>query len=112
MRIIIFEEVKEIVFLFNIDGVIVVVWNYMDGKVNLFKVVFVYVNVVKRLGVEIYEYIEVKDIKVEDGKIKVVVINRGEIRMGRVINVVNVWVLFINKMVGVLIKILIELYKY
>lgn len=76
-RIITPEEAKEIVPPLNTDGVIAAAWNHTDGKANPFKAVFAYANAAKRLGVEIYEYTEAKDIKVEDGKIKAVVTNRG-----------------------------------
>ncbi|AMQ18263.1 sarcosine oxidase subunit beta [Thermococcus peptonophilus] len=111
-RIITPEEAKEIVPPLNTDGVIAAAWNHTDGKANPFKAVFAYANAAKRLGVEIYEYTEAKDIKVEDGKIKAVVTNRGEIRTGRVINAANAWAPIINKMAGVPINIPIEPYKH
>jgi len=109
-RIITPEEAKEIVPLLNIDGVIAAAWNHTDGKANPFKAVFAYANAARKLGVDIYEYTEAQDIKVENGKIKEVLTNRGSIKTHRVINAANGWAKIINKMVGV--NIPIEPYKH
>ncbi|AJC72331.1 sarcosine oxidase subunit beta [Thermococcus guaymasensis DSM 11113] len=111
-RIITPEEAKEIVPPLNTDGVIAAAWNHTDGKANPFKAVFAYAEAAKKLGVEIYEYTEAKDIRVENGRIKAVVTNRGEIRTGRVINAANAWAPLINKMAGVPIDIPIHPYKH
>jgi sarcosine oxidase subunit beta len=106
------EEAKELVPLLNTEGVIGAAWNHTDGKANPFKAVFAYANAAKRLGVEIYEYTEAKDIKTENGDIKAVITNRGEIKTGRVINAANGWASQINKMAGVPIDIPIYPYKH
>ncbi|RLF44474.1 MAG: FAD-binding oxidoreductase [Thermoplasmata archaeon] len=111
-RIITPEEAKEIVPLLNTDGVIAAAFNHTDGKANPFKAVFAYANAAKKLGVDIYEYTEAKDIKVEDGKIKKVITDKGEIETGRVINAANAWAPLINKMAGVPVDIPIHPYKH
>lgn len=112
MRFIIFEEVKEIVFFFDISEVVVVFWNFIDGKVSLFYLIVKFVFYVEEFGVKFVEYIEVKDFIIENGEIKGLKISRGMIKIGIVVNVINVWVKFINVMVGIRMKILIEFYKY
>ncbi len=111
-RLITPEEAREIVPLLNTDGVIGAAWNHTDGKANPFKAVFAYADAARRMGVEIYEYTEAKDIKVENGKIKAVVTNRGEIRTGRVVNAANAWAPKVNKMAGVPVDIPIHPYKH
>ena len=111
-RIITPEEAKEIVPPLNTDGVIAAAWNDTDGKANPFKTVFAYADAARRLGVEIHEYTEAKDIRVEGGEIKAVVTDRGEIRTGRVINAANAWAPLINKMAGLPLDIPIHPYKH
>lgn len=109
-RIITPEEAKEIVPLLNTEGLLAAAWNHTDGKANPFKTVFAYANAAKRLGVDIYEYTEAQNIKVENGSIKEVITNRGKIETRRVINAANGWAKILNKMVGV--DIPIEPYKH
>jgi len=109
-RIITPEEAKEIVPLLNTEGLLSAAWNHTDGKANPFKTVFAYANAAKRLGVDIYEYTEAQNIKVENGSIKEVITNRGKIETRRVINAANGWAKILNKMVGV--DIPIEPYKH
>lgn len=50
------EEVKEIIPLFNTEGVYAACYNPKDGKFSPFGVVTAYFRAIKRLGVEVYQY--------------------------------------------------------
>jgi len=106
------EEAREIVPLLDISEVVAASWNPTDGKANPFKAVFAYADAARRLGVEIYEHTEAREITVEHGRIKAVVTNRGKIRTGRVVNAANAWAKLINAMAGIRTRIPIEPYKH
>ncbi|AIF69511.1 sarcosine oxidase subunit beta [Palaeococcus pacificus DY20341] len=111
-RLITPEEAKEIVPPLNTKDVLAASWNPTDGKADPFKTTIAFAQEAKKLGAEIHEYTEVKDIVMENGEIKGVKTNRGLFRTSIVINATNAWAKLINAMAKVPIKIPIEPYKH
>ncbi len=109
-RIITPEEAREIVPLLNTDGLIGASWNHTDGKANPFATLFALAKYVKKRGVEINEYTEVRDIEVEKGEIRGVKTSRGDIEGDIVVNAANGWAKILNEKIG--INLPIEPYKH
>ncbi len=102
VRIIGEDEIKEIAPILSPEGMEAIAATFCptDGHANPFKTTYAYAMAAKRLGAEIYKFTEVKDIKVEEGKVKKVVTNRGEIKTKYVVNAAGAWSREIGKMVG------------
>lgn len=83
------EEAREIVPHLNIDGLLGANFCGTDGHANPFHVVDAYVKAARRLGVVFETYTEVTGIKLENGKVKTVETNRGDIDTSLVINAAN-----------------------
>jgi sarcosine oxidase subunit beta len=95
------QEAKEIVPYLNTDILTGAAFCEKDGFLNPFKTTDAYYKAAKRLGVEFYTYTEVIGIKVENGKIKGVITNKGEIAAEKVVNATNGWSKQICDMVNV-----------
>jgi len=104
------EEAREIVPGLDISEVIAASWNPTDGKANPFLAVHGLAKALKRLGVEINEYTEVKEIKVNDGAVEGVKTSKGDVKADIVLNAANAWAKLFNEKLGV--KIPIEPYKH
>ena len=102
VRIIGEDEIKEIAPILSPEGMEAIAATFCptDGHANPFKTTYAYAMAAKRLGAEIYKFTEVKDIKVEEGKVKKVITNRGEIKTKYVVNAAGAWSREIGKMVG------------
>ncbi len=98
------EEVKEIVPILNIDGVVGVSYGPKDGKADPFRAVFAYAEAAKKLGVYIYTYTEVEAIKYINGE-WIIKTNKGEITTKIIISTAGSWSSIIGRMVGVDIPI-------
>jgi len=98
------EEVKEIVPILSIEGVVGVAYGPKDGKADPFKVVFAYADAAKKLGVNIYTYTEVEAIEFSNGE-WIIKTNKGEIRANVIVNAAGSWSSLIGKMVNVEIPI-------
>lgn len=85
------QEAKEIVPYLNTDILTGAAFCGKDGFLNPFKTTDAYYKAAKRLGVEFYTYTEVTGIKVENGKVKGVVTDKGEIATEKVVNAANGW---------------------
>ncbi len=109
-RIITPEEAREIVSGLDISEVIAASWNPTDGKADPFLAVHGLVRVLKKMGVEINEYTEVKEIKVKDGAVEGVKTDKGKVKADIVLNAANAWAKILNEKLGV--KIPIEPYKH
>jgi len=99
------EEAKEIVPPLNIKNIIAATFCKKDGVLHPLALVWGYERALKRMGIEINTFTEVKDIKVENGEIKEVVTNRGNIKTNIVVNATGPHAPIIGKMVGVDIPI-------
>lgn len=95
------EEAKEIVPILNTDGAVGFTFHDRDGHGDPFLTTFAYAEAARRLGVQIYTYTEVKDIIVENGKVKGVVTDRGEISAPVVVNCAGPWSKEVAKMAGI-----------
>ncbi len=109
-RIITPEEAKEIVPGLDISEVIAASFNHTDGKANPFLAIYGLARKLRKIGVEINEYTEVKDIVVKDSHIEGVKTSRGEVKAEMVLNAANAWAKILNEKLG--INIPIEPYKH
>jgi sarcosine oxidase subunit beta len=92
------QEALEIVPFLNTSDVLSATYCKKDGHLNPFKVCDAFAKAARRLGVEIYTYTEVKDIIVENGRIKGVVTDKGTISTHRVLNTAGGYSQVIAKM--------------
>jgi sarcosine oxidase subunit beta len=95
------NEAKKIVPYLNTDGILAATYCPKDGHINPFKATDAYALASKKLGVEIYTNTTVTDIIVENGKIKKVVTNKGDIETQIVVNAAGGWANEIANMVGI-----------
>ncbi|MCD6436520.1 MAG: FAD-binding oxidoreductase [Clostridiales bacterium] len=95
------EEALDIVPYVNLDGIKGVTYCPIDGHINPFKATEAFALAATKLGVKIYKYTEVKDIIVEDGKVKKVVTDKGDIETNVVVNAAGGYSKSVAEMVGV-----------
>lgn len=100
-RLLSLEEAKEIVPFLNTEGLISAAFCQKDGHLNPFHTTQAFANAAKRLGVRIYTYTEVTGIIVENGKIKGVRTDKGDISTNTVVNAAGGYSHIIAKMAGV-----------
>jgi sarcosine oxidase subunit beta len=101
-RLITPAQAKEIVPHLNTNGILAAAFSHKDGHANPFHVVQAYANAAKRLGVEIYTFTEVTDIKTDSkGKVIGVVTDKGEIATNKVVNATEGHSQVVAKMVGI-----------
>lgn len=102
------QEAKEIVPYLNTDMLTGAAFCGKDGFLNPFKTTDAYYKAAKRLGVEFYTYTEVIGIRAENGKVKGVITNKGEIATEKVVNATNGWSKQICDMVNIDIPVYSE----
>jgi sarcosine oxidase subunit beta len=95
------EEIKEVVPDINLEGIRCATYCPTDGGANPQITTYAYAQRARELGVEILTHTEVKDIIVENGKIKKVITTKGEIETPRVLNTAGGFSQQIAKMVGI-----------
>ncbi|MBN2260406.1 MAG: FAD-binding oxidoreductase [Clostridiales bacterium] len=95
------EEAKKIVPYLNTEDVVVATYCPIDGHINPFKATDAYALAAEKLGVKIYKYTEVLDIVIEDGEIKKVVTDKGDIETDIIVNAAGGYAKQIAEMVGV-----------
>ena len=102
VRIIDEDEIKEIAPILNPEGMEAIAATFCptDGHADPFKTTYAYAMAAQKLGAEFYKFTEVRDIKVENGRVKKVITNRGEIETDYVVNAAGAWSRKISKMVG------------
>jgi len=102
VRIIDRDEIKEIVPILDPDGMEAIGATFCptDGHADPFKTAYAYANAAMKLGATFYKFTEAKKFRIEDGEIKSVVTNRGEIKAGVVVNAAGAWSSEIAKMAG------------
>lgn len=76
-----------------------------DAHVNPIRLCFGFARAAAKFGAEIYLDTAVVDIKVEKGRVKSVVTNRGEIETGMVINAAGVFAPMVCNLVGISVPI-------
>jgi len=104
-RFITVEEAKEIVPPLNTEGLLAATFCPSDGHANPFNTNFAYAEAAQRLGVKIYNFTEVKEIKTEDNRIVSVNTDKGEVLTPIVINAAGGYSGEIGKMAGVEIPV-------
>jgi|Deesub1362A_J573_1020465.scaffolds.fasta_scaffold03920_2 sarcosine oxidase subunit beta len=95
------DEIKEEWPWINTDFVIGGSFCPTDGKVMPPRVVWAYARKLREMGVRIYDFTEVRGVKVEEGKIRGVITDKGEIETGILVNAAGAWSREIARMVGV-----------
>lgn len=102
------KEAKEIVPYLNTDIIRSATYCPKDGHLNPFLTTDAYAKAAKRLGVKIYTFTEVTGIRVENGKVKGVITNKGEISTNIVVNTAGGYSQLICDMVGIDIPVYSE----
>ncbi|GAH44299.1 unnamed protein product, partial [marine sediment metagenome] len=100
VRYITVKEAKEIVPPLNTEGLLAATFCPTDGHANPFNTNFAYAEAAQRLGVKIYNFTEVREIKTENNRIVSVSTNRREILTPIVINAAGGYSGEIGKMAG------------
>ncbi len=95
------EGALDIVPELNIDGLSAAAYCPTDGVAQPFLMIKAYVDKLKEMGVELHDHTEVLDIEVENGEIRKVITDKGEIKTNMVLNAAGAWSRDIAKMVGV-----------
>ncbi len=94
------DDVKEIAPAVNTERVVASTICMEDGQANPFKVTDAYARAARKLGVNIYTYTEVTGFRLEDGAVKAVLTNRGEISTPLVVNATGAYARLISEMLG------------
>lgn len=76
-----------------------------EGVINPMKLALAYKHGAEKLGVEFNNYTAVTSFRVEGGKIKGVITDKGEIATNMVVNAAGEWGKFIGRMAGVSIPV-------
>jgi sarcosine oxidase subunit beta len=95
------EGALDIVPELNIEGMSGAAYCPTDGVAQPFLVVKAYVDKLKEMGVELYDHTSVTGIKAENGEIKKVMTDKGDIETGMVLNAAGAHSRDIAEMVGV-----------
>lgn len=102
------EEAKEIVPVFNTDGMLGATYNARDGHANPFHTTNAYLKAFERLGGEVNDFTEVIDIEKSGAKVTKVKTNRGDISTPVVVNAAGPWAGPVAAMVGVALPVYTE----
>jgi len=95
------SELKEKINLFNLNDVVGGAWIPKDGKADPANVAMALAKGAKNNGVKIFEDVKVTGIHQEDGKVKGVQTELGDIQSEVVVNCGGMWAREIGKMAGV-----------
>jgi sarcosine oxidase subunit beta len=90
------EECRRIVPIVSLDGLLGATFHDKDGHLNPFHTTAAYARACKRLGVEIHIGTEVVAVQTENGQIKGVSTNQGEIACDYVVNAAGGWSQILN----------------
>ncbi|MBR3866337.1 MAG: FAD-binding oxidoreductase [Butyricicoccus sp.] len=98
---------KEVAPFLNVEGEGILGGSYCtdEGVINPMKIALAYKYGAERLGVEFNNYTTVTGIRVESGKVKGVITDKGEIATECVINAAGEWGKYIGRMAGVSIPL-------
>ena len=102
------EEALDYVPYLNIDDIVCATFCPLDGHINPFKATDAYAKAAMEMGVKFYTYTEVKSIDVEEGIIKKVITDKGEIETSIVVNAAGGYSKIVSEMVGVDIPVYSE----
>lgn len=98
---------KEVSPYLNVEGEGILGGSYCTGEgvINPMKIALSYKHGGEQLGVEFNNYTTVTGIRVEGGKVKGVITDKGEIATNCVVNAAGEWGKFIGRMAGVSIPV-------
>ncbi len=100
------EEIAEMAPYLYLDDVVGATFCPTDGYADPYSVDMGFAKGARRLGVKIYEGIEVTDIKVEGGRVQGVITTEGEVVAAVVVNVAGPWAAQVGRMAGVELPVL------
>jgi len=95
------EEAKEIVPFLNTEGLISAAFHEKDGHLNPFHTTQAFADAAKRLGATIMTHTEVTGIDIENGKVRGVRTNKGDVATAVVLNAAGGYSQKIAQMAGV-----------
>jgi sarcosine oxidase subunit beta len=93
------ETVRKFPFM-NLEGLKLSAYCPSDGHANPHLTTFGYARAAEKMGVEVLTHTDAKRVLVENGKIKTVVTDRGEIETGIVVNTAGGYSHQVGEMVG------------
>ncbi len=102
------DEAKKIVPHLNTEGLVSTAFYEKDGHLNPFHATEAYGKAAERLGAKIYKYTEVTGIEVENGRVKKVKTDKGDIETKVVVNAAGGHSQVIAEMAGVDIPVYSE----
>lgn len=95
------DEAKEIVPFLNTEGLVSAAFHQKDGHLNPFHTTQAFADAAKRLGATIMTHTEVTGLVVENGKIKGVRTNKGDVATPVVLNAAGGYSQIVAAMAGV-----------
>ena len=101
-------EAKQIVPILNTENIHSAAICESDGHANPFLTTQAYAKAAEKLGVEIRQYTEARDIETEDGKITAVITDHGRIKTDTVLNAAGGWAYEIGAMAGLELPVFAE----
>jgi len=109
-RIIFPDEIRRLVPAMDLSSrarfpVLAALYHPPGGIIRHDAVVWGYARACDRMGIEIHTFTEVTGMRVENGKVRSVLTNRGEAAAGAVVNATAGWASSISKMAGVPLQI-------
>jgi len=99
------SQIADMVPLINLEGVLAGTFHARDGLADPNSVVQGYVSGARRLGAKLLNDVEVTGIRVEEGRVRGVVTDQGEVATPVVVNAAGPWAGVVGKMTGVDIPI-------
>lgn len=99
------QEVKEIVPQLNIDDILGATYCPSDGYADPYSVVQGFASTAKRLGVKIYEQVEVIGIKVKGERVQGVLTTESEFEAPTVVNAAGAYAAQVGRMAGLSIPV-------
>jgi sarcosine oxidase subunit beta len=98
-------QIAEMAPLLNLDGVLAGTFHAGDGLADPNSVVQGYVSGARRLGAKLLNDVEVRAVRVEQGQVRGVVTDHGEVATPVVVNAAGPWAGEVGRMAGVEIPI-------
>lgn len=98
-------QIAEMAPLLNLDGVLAGTFHAGDGLADPNSVVQGYVSGARRLGAKLLNDVEVRGVRVEQGRVRGVITEHGEAATPVVVNAAGPWVGEVGRMAGVEIPI-------
>jgi sarcosine oxidase, subunit beta len=109
-RMIFPDEIRRLVPAMDLSNrarfpILAALYHPPGGIIRHDAVVWGYARACDRMGIEIHTFTEVTGMRVENGKVRSVLTNRGEVAAGAVVNATAGWSSSISKMAGVPLQI-------